>query len=81
MSHRAQGPFSFFIALMLAIVAGTFTSFAQVAAPPDQAKPMQKKEPMAGKMKKDGMIKEDVSKAARKWNEKMDEIMNKENKK
>lgn len=42
------------------------------------AKPMIKKEPMAGEMKKDGMMKEDVSRAARKWDEKMDEMMKKE---
>jgi Spy/CpxP family protein refolding chaperone len=81
MSHRAQGPFGFSIALMLALVAGTLTSFVHAAPAPDQNKPMQKKEPMTGGMKKDGMMKEDVSKAARKWDEKMDEIMKKENKK
>ena len=81
MSYRAQGPFGFSIALMLALVAGTFTSFVHAAPVPDQDKPMQKKEPMAGGMKKDGMMKEDVSKAARKWDQKMDQMMKKENKK
>ena len=42
------------------------------------AKPMMKKEPMAGEMKKDGMMKEDVSKAAKKWDAKMDEMMKQE---
>ena len=39
------------------------------------AKPMIKKEPMAGGMKKDGMMKEDVSKAAQKWDAKMEASM------
>ena len=38
---------------------------------------MKKKEPMAGEMKKDGMMKEDVSKAAEKWDEKMELSKNK----
>ena len=39
---------------------------------------MIKNEPMAGEMKKDGMMKEDVSKAARKWDAKMNESMERE---
>ena len=41
------------------------------------AKPMKKKEPMAGEMKKDGMMKEDVSKAAEQWDKKMELSKNK----
>ena len=42
------------------------------------AKPMATKEPMAGEMKKDGMMKEDVSKAGAKWSKDMDEKMKQE---
>jgi len=50
------------------------------ATPPDQqpAKPMIKNEPMAGEMKKDGMMKEDVSKAEKAWSRRMDEKMKQE---
>ena len=39
---------------------------------------MAMKEPMAGEMKKDGMMKEDVSKAEQKWSKEMDEKMKRE---
>jgi hypothetical protein len=39
---------------------------------------MGMKEPMAGEMKKDGMMKEDVSKAEKKWSKEMDEKMKRE---
>ena len=64
-----------------------YIAFAATAADPDQAKaapaatpakPMGMKEPMAGEMKKDGMIKEDVSKAEKKWSKEMDEKMKRE---
>jgi hypothetical protein len=42
------------------------------------AKPMMKKEPMMGEMKKDGMMKEGVSKSAQKWDAKMNESMKQE---
>ncbi|MEO8441283.1 MAG: hypothetical protein ABI547_02235 [Betaproteobacteria bacterium] len=48
------------------------------APPPKSAKPMAMKEPMAGEMKKDGMLKEDVSKAGAKWRREMDEKMKQE---
>jgi hypothetical protein len=50
------------------------------ATPPDQqaAKPMAKNEPMAGEMKKDGMMKEDVSRAEKAWSRRMDEKMKQE---
>jgi hypothetical protein len=74
-------------ALAVAFLAGGSAPLSHAAATPDQvnsaperepAKPMIKKEPMAGEMKKDGMMKEDVSKAAQKWNVKMDESMKQE---
>ena len=51
---------------------------AQDEPPEKSAKPMVKKEPMAGEMKKDGMMKEDVSKAEKKWSKEMDEKMKRE---
>ena len=53
---------------------------ASAATPPDQqsAKPMVKNEPMAGEMKNDGMMKEDVSKAEKAWSKRMDEKMKQE---
>ena len=73
--------------LTVAFLAGISMSFAHPATTPDQpasaqdrppAKPMNKKELMAGEMKKDGMMKEDVSKAAQKWDAKMNESMKRE---
>ena len=70
-----------------AILAGGFSGYAHAATPPDRgpparepapAKPMIKKEPMAGEMKRDGMLKEDVSKAAKRWSDAMDEKMKQE---
>ena len=61
--------------------------FTATAADPEQAKaapsatpakPMAMKEPMAGEMKKDGMMKEDVSRAEKKWSKEMDEKMKRE---
>ena len=74
-----------FTALLFASLAGALPS-AYGASSPDQttraqqqfAKPMKKKEPMAGEMKKDGMMKEDVSKAAEKWDKKMELSKNKD---
>jgi hypothetical protein len=73
-----------FTALLFASLAGALPS-THAASSSDQtipaqqqsAKPMKKKEPMAGEMKKDGMMKEDVSKAAEKWDEKMELSKNK----
>ncbi len=48
------------------------------APPKNTAKPMAMKEPMAGEMKKDGMMKEDVSKTSTKWSKDMDEKMKRE---
>ena len=75
-----------FTALLFASLAGALPSAH--AASSDQttraqqqsAKPMKKKEPMAGEMKKDGMMKEDVSKAAEKWDKKMELSKNKDSK-
>jgi hypothetical protein len=73
--------------IFLSFLCGGRTPLAQAAATSDQpgsaqkqhpAKPMIKKEPMAGGMKKDGMMKEDVSKAAQKWDAKMNESMKQE---
>ena len=74
-------------ALTVVFLAGGIAQLTHAATTPDQpnsgqerqpAKPMIKKEPMAGEMKKDGMMKEDVSKAAQKWDVKMNESMKKE---
>ena len=75
------------LACLPALVIGGCIAYACAAADQakpmraDPAKPMAMHEPMAGEMKKDGMMKEDVSKAARKWDQKMDQMMKKENKK
>lgn len=74
-----------FTALLFAALAGGLPT-AHAASSSDQtahaqqpsAKPMKKKEPMAGEMKKDGMMKEDVSKAAEKWDKKMELSKNKD---
>ena len=75
------------IALCCAFLAGGYAPLTRAAATPDQprstqaprpAKAMIKKEPMAGEMKKDGMMKEDVNKAAQKWDAKMNESMKRE---
>ena len=78
MPHRTHRLFTPPAALTLASLAGAIPLFTHAAEPPDQAKPMMKKEPMAGEMKKDGMMKEEVSKAARQWDKKMDATMKKE---
>ncbi|HEV2009258.1 MAG TPA: hypothetical protein VGQ88_11110 [Burkholderiales bacterium] len=73
-----------FTVLLFASLAGALPS-THAASSSDQtmpaqdqrAKPMKKKEPMAGEMKKDGMMKEDVSKAAEKWDQKMELSKNK----
>ena len=73
-----------FTVLLLASLTGALPS-AHAASSSDQtlraqqhsAKPMKKKEPMAGEMKKDGMMKEDVSKAAEQWDKKMELSKNK----
>lgn len=74
-------------ALPVVFLAGVITSLTHAATTSDQpksgqerqsAKPMIKKEPMMGEMKKDGMMKEDVSKAAQKWDAKMNESMMRE---
>ncbi len=74
-------------ALTAVFLASGNTPFTHAATTSDQpkseqewqpAKPMVKKEPMVGEMKKDGMMKEDVSKAAQKWEEKMNESMKQE---
>ena len=72
-----------FTALLFASLAAALPS-THAASSSDQtirgrepAKPMKKKEPMAGEMKKDGMMKEDVSKAAEKWDQKMELSKNK----
>jgi hypothetical protein len=75
------------IAASLLVFNSGHTAFTATAADPDQAKPtpsatpakpMAMKEPMAGEMKKDGMMKEDVSKAEKKWSKEMDEKMKRE---
>ena len=81
MPHRIR---RWYTALLFASLAGALPS-THAASSSDQtiraqqqpAKPMKKKEPMAGEMKKDGMMKEDVSKAAEKWDEKMELSKNK----
>lgn len=74
-------------ALTVVFLSGGITPLTHAATTSDQpmsgqerqpAKPMKKKEPMAGEMKKDGMMKEDVSKAAQKWEAKMNESMKQE---
>jgi len=75
------------VAVSLLVLSAGFPAFTASAADPDQAKaapsatpakPMGMKEPMAGEMKKDGMMKEDVSKAEKKWSKEMDEKMKRE---
>ena len=87
MSHPTHRSLTLTAALIPLFLVGDFTPPALAATASDQtqsapeqqpAKPMIKKEPMAGEMKKDGMMKEDVSKAAKQWSEKMDEKMKQE---
>ena len=78
MSNRTHCLFTPAAALMLVSAVGTFLPLTRAAEPPDKAKPMMNKEPMAGEMKKDGMLKEEVGKAARKWDKKMDATMKQE---
>ena len=75
------------VAASLLVLSAGYPAFTATAADPDQAKtapsappakPMAMKEPMAGEMKKDGMMKEDVSKAEKKWSKEMDEKMKRE---
>lgn len=64
---------------LIALPANAADPSDQKAVPPEKsAKPMATKEPMAGEMKKDGMKKEDVSKAHAQWSRKMDEKMKQE---
>ena len=49
-------------------------------APAEATKPMKMKEPMAGGMKKDGMVKGDMKKAAEKKDRDMKPMMEKEEK-
>jgi len=67
-------------ALALSLCALALVVPLYAATPPDQppAKPMIKNEPMTGQMKKDGMMKEDVSKAEKAWSKRMDEKMKQE---
>ena len=84
MSHRKSCSRIPAAVLTVVFLACGITPLAQSATTSDQptsgqerqlAKPMIKKEPMMGEMKKDGMMKEDVSKAAQKWDAKMNESM------
>ena len=87
MSHRTVRMRVPAAALTFIFLAGGITPLTHAATTSDQpgsgqerqpAKPMIKKEPMAGGMKKDGMMKEDVSKAAQKWDAKVNESMKQE---
>jgi hypothetical protein len=87
MSHYTRRAFVPAAALSVLCLVGSYAPPIHAASPSDQArtapeqlpaKPMVKKEPMMGEMKKDGMLKEDVSKAAQKWGAKMDESMKQE---
>ncbi len=87
MSYRTARLPVFAAALIVVLRVALLALPANAAEPPDQAKsappqdpakPMTMKGPMAGEMKKDGMMKEDVSKAAQHWNTKMDEQMKQE---
>jgi hypothetical protein len=87
LSHRKSCSRVPAAALAVVFLAGGVTPLAYSATISDQptpgqeqllAKPMIKKEPMAGEMKKDGMMKEDVSKAAQNWDTKMNESMKQE---
>jgi hypothetical protein len=84
MPHRICRLFTAFLFMLLI---GGFppthaasSSDQSIHAPQQSAKPMKKKEPMAGEMKKDGMMKEDVSKAAAKWDKKMELSKSKDSK-
>ena len=68
---------------LIALPASAGESLDQAKAAPsqDSTKPTTMRGPMRGEMKKDGMMKEDVSKAAQTWSKKMDEQMGQEKKK
>jgi len=87
MSHYTRRAFVPAAALTALFLVGGIAPIAHAAAPSVQAesaqeqspaRPMVKKEPMTGEMKKDGMLKEDVSKAEKQWSKKMDESMKQE---
>ena len=76
------------MALILELCVALIALPARAAESPEQTKaaPSQEsgksttmKGPMRGGMKKDGMMKEDVSKEAQKWSKKMYEQMEREN--
>ena len=62
----------------LPLGAADLSDQSKPAPPPESGKPAAMKGPMAGEMKKDGMMKEDVSKAGAKWSKEMDEKMKRE---
>lgn len=69
--------------LLLLTIAGPLAYSADPAdqpksPPAPNSQTMKMKEPMSGEMKKDGMMKEDVSKASKKWSAEMDEKMKRE---
>ena len=87
MSHRTVRSRVPAAALTITFLASGIAPLTHAATTSDQptsgqeqqpAKPMIKEEPMMGGMKKDGMLKEDVSKAAQKWDAKMSEAMKQE---
>ena len=77
---RNAAMFMLLIALSIAIRASAAdpSDTTKAGPAPKSAQPMNMKEPMAGEMKKDGMMKEDVSKAEKKWSKDMDEKMKRE---
>ena len=78
MSHSKGSLHVRIAALAVAIFTAGITSSAQAVKPADPNKPMIKREPMKGEMKKDGTMKDDVSRAAQKWDEKMGDAMKQE---
>ena len=89
MSHHTQRPLTLRAALIPLLLVGVFAPPAPAATASDEskpvpeqqpAKPMVKKEPMAGEMKKDTMKKGDVKKAAEKKAREMKDVMDKESK-
>ena len=77
---RNAATFLFLIAALTALPAGAADQSDPAKSTPasKSAQPMNMKEPMAGEMKKNGMMKEDVSKAEKKWSKDMDEKMKRE---
>jgi hypothetical protein len=67
-------------ACSLIAIAGLVVSFGALAAETRTSEPMKMDEPMSGEMKKKGMKQGDVKKQGEQWDEKMKEMIEKEEK-